>query len=579
MNGLIHYKQIYYHRFDVKMSASAEVLLDAWPGAIIRNNLLYAAEQIRIQKTGRSLREQIDTIPLHVSHPLYSELKDGFPKGYVLTNFSHASVVKSPVTLHKDEVFCFSLLLIGCCVAYRYYFFEAIHEMCVRGIGKPMTPFQLLDITENGSSPVSLSSFMQSASDEHVSKITIRFLTPVILFRLREKKNTQLSYQDKGNRFPGLYQLTRSALFRLQKLHALYMETEADPSPLLDETEMECFLEKAGRTIVQSANIQHISLLNTKKKGEKNEMPLAGYVGEQQYVGAIQCYLPLLRFMEELGVGNETVFGMGRFEVEAQNLLNRIDENQKNEVENEIKTIERFLREDTEENDNNLPKMLKLSQLIIRFKNKMGQREIPMFAEATESKAIYNNDRFHTHNDRDKQYCYPLIQCKRINGQAAIICFGEGTERIGGLFSSSSEPVLFDNREVTLEIETVKAEKMIVQAWQDTFTYTIRKYLPLSDNYYSEFQEINDLKQRMALIEKILRANIYFFTKSIGIDIDKGVVCEVISGEEKAKVKYKNHTFASFDLVFKTNVSLPNYIGLGIGVSHGHGTVVKKSGL
>jgi hypothetical protein len=30
----------------------------------------------------------------------------------------------------------------------------------------------------------------------------------------------------------------------------------------------------------------------------------------------LKKYLPLLRFMEELGVGNETVYGMGRYEIE-----------------------------------------------------------------------------------------------------------------------------------------------------------------------------------------------------------------------------------------------------------------------
>jgi hypothetical protein len=34
----------------------------------------------------------------------------------------------------------------------------------------------------------------------------------------------------------------------------------------------------------------------------------------------------------------------------------------------------------------------------------------------------------------------------------------------------------------------------------------------------------------------------------------------------------------SFDAEFKTNVSLPDYIGLGKGVSLGMGTVVRKYG-
>ena len=315
MNFLEVYSQIYYRRFDVHISANEDVIFDAWPGAVIRNNLLYAAEQIRIQKTDRSLREQIDVFPLEDNHPLYKELKDGFPKGYVLTNFSHA-MSDSSVFIRKDEEFSFSLLLVGCFDEYRYYFFEAIREMCERGIGKPPTPFRLLHISENPSSPVSLSDFLPHEIEEQPSEITIRFQTPIILYRLKEKKNTQLSYQDKCNRFPGLYQLIRSAFSRLQKLHALYVEPAAVSPELFEETLLETYLEKAGRPLLQSANIQHINLPNTQKKGMKNEMPLAGYIGEQKYIGYFHRYLPLLRFMGELGVGNEVVYGMGKVEVE-----------------------------------------------------------------------------------------------------------------------------------------------------------------------------------------------------------------------------------------------------------------------
>jgi hypothetical protein len=73
-NGLYVYKNLTYHCYKTQIAATEDVIFDAWVGAIIRNNLLYAAEKIRIQKTGRSLREQIDTLPLTETHPLYKEL-------------------------------------------------------------------------------------------------------------------------------------------------------------------------------------------------------------------------------------------------------------------------------------------------------------------------------------------------------------------------------------------------------------------------------------------------------------------------------------------------------------------------
>ena len=203
MNSILNiYKNLFYSCFDIKMCATEAVRFDAWPGAILRNNLLFAAEQIRIQKTGRSLREQIDTFSLNDNHSLYKELKEGFPKGYVLTDFSHTNLLEPSIAIRKDEIFSFSLLLIGHFNDYRFYFFEAIREMCERGIGKPMTPFQLMDITESPSSPVTLSDFLQPEITDGFSELTVHFLTPTILYRLKGKKNTQLSYQDKTNRFP-----------------------------------------------------------------------------------------------------------------------------------------------------------------------------------------------------------------------------------------------------------------------------------------------------------------------------------------------------------------------------------------
>ena len=316
MDYLDLFGQTFYHRFDVKMQASKDVTLDAWPCAIIRNNLLYAAEQVRIQKTNKSLREQIDTFPLNNDHPLYKELKDGFPKGYVLTDFSHADISDRKVFIRKDEIFTFSLLLIGRFNEYRYYFFEAIREMCERGIGKPLTSFRLLDISENPVSPVSFSDFLQQETIEKKIEIIINFQTPVILYRLREKKNSQISFQNKLNRFPSFYQLVRSAFSRLQKIYALYIEPEDYTSTLFEETHLETYLEKAGKPLLLSANIQHVRLLNTQKQGAKNEIPLAGYTGEQKYSGYFQKYLSLLKFMAELGVGNETVYGMGRYCIE-----------------------------------------------------------------------------------------------------------------------------------------------------------------------------------------------------------------------------------------------------------------------
>jgi hypothetical protein len=317
------------------MVATDDVVFDAWTGAVIRNNLLYAAENVPLEESHQTLRERIDAFPLNENHPLYKELKDGFPKGYVLTNFSHSDLYSSPVTIKKSEIFSFSLVLIGEFCEYRSYFFQAIRLLCERGIGKPLTPFLLLDVSEVSQSgesqivavaqtdlsgqlryPVRLADFVAANAPDDFAEITVRYLTPVILFRPRNKKNAQLSYQDKCNRFPSFYQLTRSAFFRLQKLYAVYMSTDEYNPALFDEEWIDDFLIKAGRLSLQSVNMQYITLQNTQKKEKTNDMPLSGYIGEQVYAGYFREYVALLRFMEGLHVGNEAVYGMGKYKVE-----------------------------------------------------------------------------------------------------------------------------------------------------------------------------------------------------------------------------------------------------------------------
>jgi hypothetical protein len=307
---------ISYHYYEICMAADSDVVFDAWTGAVLRNNLLYAADKVRVEEQACSLRELIDKLPLNISHPLYNELKDGFPKGFVLSGFSHFNLESETVHIRKNEVFTFSLTLIGNFNDYRFYFFEAIRQMCKRGIGKPLTPFALLDISEKHSA--CLADFFEPEWEGSSSEFTVRHETPVILFRLKSKKNTQLSYQDKSNRFPGFYQLVRSAFFRMQKLYAIYAGPDKYESVLFNEEAVETYLKKAGYPLLKSANIQYVTLRNTQKKGKLNEMPLSGYVGEQVYIGNCREYLPLLKFMSELGVGNEVVYGMGRYEIDCK---------------------------------------------------------------------------------------------------------------------------------------------------------------------------------------------------------------------------------------------------------------------
>jgi len=324
------FNQLYYHRIEVRIAASRDTVWDAWPGAILRNNLLSAADQVMVAGN-MSLREQIDKCPLSQVHPMYKDLIEGFPKGYLIALHDQPFI---DLRLKKGTIFCFTLYLIGNMAAYYSEFIQAIRLMCLKGIGHPQVPFHLVDVCEKAldgcqqllsigaenpadalAFPISFLDFQ--SEQEHLGKtsIEITYLTPVILFKQTDKKDISISYQAKSNGFPSFYQLIRSTANRMAKLTFLYSCPEKISSEYISDKSLNSWIDYATNASLIVVDMQRLKLKNTLKKEGINNMPLSGYVGRQQYEGYFNRYLPMLKFMEALGVGNETVYGMGRYRV------------------------------------------------------------------------------------------------------------------------------------------------------------------------------------------------------------------------------------------------------------------------
>lgn len=221
--------------------------------------------------------------------------------------------------------------------------------------------------------------------------------------------------------------------------------------------------------------------------------------------------------------------------------------------------------------------MYKEKLLIVRFNNEIGRDEIPLFRGAVIS-AMENTDvLFHNHNgDKALRYAYPLIQYKRINRKASIVCIGDGTSVIGQLFSSDNFDVYLGKRKMKLEVESIKANSFLIQLWNDEFEYHINHWLPLNQENYNKYLVMDSVVEKCAMLESLLTGNILSFAKGLGIFFDQKVQCKITSINEPYLITYKGVKMMGFDSEFKTNVSLPDYIGLGKGVSLGMGTVVRK---
>lgn len=220
--------------------------------------------------------------------------------------------------------------------------------------------------------------------------------------------------------------------------------------------------------------------------------------------------------------------------------------------------------------------MKKTKTLILQFKNEVSLSEIPKFRGAIIDLLTEKNILFHNHDGEKLRYIYPLIQYKRINRKAALVCINEGTEAVGLLLNQGEFECNLGKRKVEMEIDTVKANQYLIQTWDSPFTYYLRKWLPLNQENYAEYHELEGVAEKCQFLERILKGNILSMGKGLGIHFDKEIDCKITDIETTNLLKYKNIKMMAFDMVFKTNVSLPDYIGLGKGASTGFGIVVRK---
>lgn len=321
-----------FHELEISILATETVSIDGWLGAALRNNLLFASEHITTEN-GKSLLEIINTLPISKVHPLYNELAGGFPKGFSLHLLSHQEAV-STSRLQGGESIRFSLLLIGEFSRYYIYFIKAIEWMCSNGIGNPRIPFSLHMIAERAANrscsiwpvycpvtppplqhPVRASDYTNYKFREGETEIEIDYPVPMSLSNYSHQSRTPLSRQERHNGFPGFYQLIRSIAYRILKLTALYIFPNDFCYYKQAEKQLEPFIQYAISVNLSSANIRQVHLYSTPKEGRRDRIGFFGYTGTLSFNGYFNYYIPVLLFARHIGVGNNTVYGLGGYEI------------------------------------------------------------------------------------------------------------------------------------------------------------------------------------------------------------------------------------------------------------------------
>lgn len=201
--------------------------------------------------------------------------------------------------------------------------------------------------------------------------------------------------------------------------------------------------------------------------------------------------------------------------------------------------------------------------------------EIPLFRGAViQSLGEHPNVYFHNHLDNDKfRYAYPLIQYKRLEGKAAIVCVEEGVDIIGQFLTEVNGTLNIGDRQVTCHTDKIRPTRILVQTWEEMFCYHISRWLPLNSKNYQLYQNIEGVVERVTFLENILKANLLSMLKGLDIHLEKELILKITEISDPYLLYNKGVKMMAFNADFKCNLSIPNNLGIGKNASIGFGVL------
>ncbi len=171
---------------------------------------------------------------------------------------------------------------------------------------------------------------------------------------------------------------------------------------------------------------------------------------------------------------------------------------------------------------------------------------------------------------RDK-FLYPRVQVKILNEQIYLVGIKDGADPVLEMIKDF-ELLNFGN--ITFNISDVDIEESI-----DPFKHVdqllryrfVSPWVALSKNTQNRYKFLKN-KDRTAFLNRLLGQNIVFLAREMGVDLNDKVYTKLKLNSLFPKPVYENN-WGSFSGEFQTNFVLPNYIGLGNGITRGYGAI------
>lgn len=218
--------------------------------------------------------------------------------------------------------------------------------------------------------------------------------------------------------------------------------------------------------------------------------------------------------------------------------------------------------------------MKPLRTLLVTFSNNIPAYLLSAFRGAVIEKVGRDEVVFHNHvGDTKFVYQYPLIQYKTVNMQPAIVCLDEGVDEIHKLFEQRNWTINLLGKPVELKVDRLDLRTTNLTVLDKNFEYNLYRWQALNDKNFKDYNRLNTLTEKIQMLERILTGNILSFAKGMDWHIEKAIQLSITDVALERLNKMKDIQVTVLDISFRCNVVLPDWIGLGKGVSKGFGVL------
>lgn len=219
---------------------------------------------------------------------------------------------------------------------------------------------------------------------------------------------------------------------------------------------------------------------------------------------------------------------------------------------------------------------MQVDTLTITFECDLNLSQVPQFRGAVlsalpaEKSVIYHN-----HQADGYRYSYPLVQYKVIEGKAAILFIDKGINESSSLISACNRTIQFGSQPVQLTVSSLRPASTELSLSDEVFRYRLNDWLPVNENNMPQYRACQTEEQLHYFLSAKLTGHVLSFAKSLGHYFEGEVQCEVACIRRRHLEECKHVRMIAFDVEFLSNVSLPDFIGLGKHPSFGYGKIKK----